>query len=472
MALGALQGCVRAGQREAGGRVVKASACPTRGGVALRAVLRKARLHVIRIAGAIEIRLVARDAGCTGQAISTRWAERAVVALIALQRYVPTRQREARRGMVKTGAVPGGGAVALLASRRKPRLHVAWTRGAIEVLHVARCAVGRSPHKLPIDVALRARHAHMATGQGKLRERVVIERCWIPRTRTVASLARRGEAGLRMRRIIRFIEIRHVAAVAGRRRVVELPTRVAGGAIQIRVRAGQGKPGELQVIKLRAHPVVHGMALLAGDRQAESHVVDPHRLGADKVLLVARIAGRREALELADRSTGVALIAIQGGVRADQRKPIHVLIDLLHRNVPPLDAVALLAVGAHLPLVDVCVAIRALRAYVGEDWLCVTLRAAHTLVHAAQRIFGCVVIEFRNSADRLPTAEGMAVLTRDAQTSVRTARVRRPLHLRSCQPPARQDRQNDHAMSQSCRSHGRCNLFRLGFRRETETCFC
>jgi hypothetical protein len=26
-------------------------------------------------------------------------------------------------------------------------------------------------------------------------------------------------------------------------------------------------------------------------------------------------------------------------------------------------------------------------------------------------------------------------------------------------------------MSQSCRSHGRCNLFRLGFRRETETCF-
>jgi hypothetical protein len=30
---------------------------------------------------------------------------------------------------------------------------------------------------------------------------------------------------------------------------------------------------------------------------------------------------------------------------------------------------------------------------------------------------------------------------------VRTARVRRPLHLCSCEPSARQDRQNDHATS-------------------------
>ena len=58
------------GQLEAGARVVKGCACPTRGGMALAAVLRKTRLHVIRIAGAVEIRLMARDAGCAGQAIS------------------------------------------------------------------------------------------------------------------------------------------------------------------------------------------------------------------------------------------------------------------------------------------------------------------------------------------------------------------------------------------------------------------
>ena len=132
---------------------------------------------------------------------------------------------------------------------------------------------------------------------------------------------------------------------------------------------------------------------------------------------------------------------------------------------------ALLAGGAHLPLVDVCVAIRALHPNISEDRLGVALRAAHTLVHAAQRIFGRVVIEFRNSADRLPSAQGMTVLTGDAQTSMRAARVRRRLHLRSCQPSARQDRQNNYAVSQSCRSQGRCNLFRLGFRRETEPVF-
>ena len=85
---------------------------------------------------------------------------------------------------------------------------------------------------------------------------------------------------------------------------------------------------------------------------------------------------------------------------------------------------ALLAIGAHLPLVDVCVAIRALHPNISEDRLGVALRAAHTLVHAAQRIFGCVVIEFRNSADGFPAADRMTVLAWNAKASVRTASVR------------------------------------------------
>jgi len=192
-------------------------------------------------------------------------------------------------------------------------------------------------------------------------------------------------------------------------------------------------------------------------------VIDTDRLGADEILLMTGIAGRGKTLELSDRSTRVALIAIQGGMRANEREAIQVLIDLLDRNVPSLDGVALLAIGAHLALVNVGVAIGALLADVREDRLGVALNAAHAFVHATQGILGCVVIEFGNRADRLPSADRVTVLARNAQTSVRAARVRRPLHLRSCQPSARQDRQNDHAMSQSCRSQGRCNLFRLGF---------
>ena len=176
-------------------------------------------------------------------------------------------------------------------------------------------------------------------------------------------------------------------------------------------------------------------------------MVDADRLGADEILLVAGIAGRGKALELSDCGAGVTLIAVKRGVRTNQREAVQVLIDLLHRNIPSSDVVALLAIGTHLALVNVGVAVGALLADVGENRLGVTLNATHTFVHAAQRIFGGVVIEFRNCADRFPSAERVTVLARNVETSVRAARVRRPLHLRSCQPSARQDRKNDHAMS-------------------------
>ena len=88
----------------------------------------------------------------------------------------------------------------------------------------------------------------------------------------------------------------------------------------------------------------------------------------------------------------------------DQREAIQMLIDLLDRNIPALDGVTLLAVGAHLGLVNVRMALPALRSDIRENRLGMALRAGNTLVHAAQRILGGVVIKFRNGADRLPTA--------------------------------------------------------------------
>ena len=116
-------------------------------------------------------------------------------------------------------------------------------------------------------------------------------------------------------------------------------------------------------------------------------------------------------------------------MRSDQGETILVILDGLHRDIPALYGVALLAVCAHLPLVDIGMAIGAPCTHIREDGLGVTLGAGHVLVHAAQRILGLVVIEFRDSADRLPPNRGVAVLARNVQVSVRTPCLRKALVL-------------------------------------------
>jgi predicted RNA-binding Zn ribbon-like protein len=114
VALCALQRDVSAGQREAGGRVIEIGASPAGGVVALGAVLRETGLDVIRITGAVEVRLMAGEAGCAvWQVVRTRGAERGVVALCALQRDVSAGQREAGGRVIEIGASPAGGVVAL-----------------------------------------------------------------------------------------------------------------------------------------------------------------------------------------------------------------------------------------------------------------------------------------------------------------------------------------------------------------------
>ncbi len=155
----------------------------------------------------------------------------------------------------------------------------------------------------------------------------------------MASLAGRGKARLRVRRIVRLVEVRQVATYAGGRCPHEFPAQVAGCAIQVGVRSSQGKPGELQMVELRPHPVVHGMALFAPDRQVQLHVIQAGCLGIDKVFLMAGVASCRQALELPHGCILVAGIAIHRGMRANQRKAVDVLVDLLNRHVPALDRV-------------------------------------------------------------------------------------------------------------------------------------
>jgi hypothetical protein len=186
-----------------------------------------------------------------------------------------------------------------------------------------------------------------------------------------------------MRRIVRLVEISQVAAYAGCGRSREFSAHVTGCAIERRVRARQGKASELQMVELRTHPVVHRVALLAARRQIQLNVVQAGSLRVNKVSLMARVTGGGKSLELPDRSALVAGSAIQRGMRPDQREAVDVLVDLLDGNVPSLDGMALLTVRAHLPLVNIRMAVSALRSHIRENQLGMALRAADAFVHTA-----------------------------------------------------------------------------------------
>jgi len=174
---------------------------------------------------------------------------------------------------------------------------------------------------------------------------------------------------------------------------------------------------------------------------------------------VAGEALGRKPLELAHGSALMTGIAIHRRVRADQREAIEVLVDLLHGNMPAPHRVALFAIGAHLALMNVRVAVGALRPDISKDHLGVALGAGHSLMQAAQRVLGGVVIEFRDRPDRLPAAQRVAVLAWNAQASVRTSRVGRRLRLPARRLTAGEHRKCDDQMQQNCRSQGLPNPF-------------
>ena len=116
----------------------------------------------------------------------------------------------------------------------------------------------------------------------------------------------------------------------------------------------------------------------------------------------------------------MTLLALDHGVRAEQRKSISVLLDRLARDLPAGNRVALRAVIAELSAVDVGVTIGALLANICKNWLCVASRAGYFFVHAAERVSRRVVIEFRYGANRSPACVGVAIFAGNRQWTVRT----------------------------------------------------
>ena len=177
---------------------------------------------------------------------------------------------------------------------------------------------------------------------------------------------------------------------------------------------------ELGVVKPHALPVVNRVALFARRRESCGYMI--RRRGLLVCSLMARVALNRQPLELPDSSTLVAICAVQSRVTAHQREAIVVFPGSLRNDAPPFHRVTLLAARAHLSAMNVCMTIGAACPHVREDRFGVALCTRNTLMQAAQRILGCIVVEFWNCPNGLPPHRGVAVLARNAQAAVRATR--------------------------------------------------
>ena len=137
----------------------------------------------------------------------------------------------------------------------------------------------------------------------------------------------------------------------------------------------------------------------------------------------------------------MALLAFHHRVRPQQRKPVEVLRNRLHRYLPTQHCVALRAIRSELRPVNIRVTIRALLPYIREHRLEMASRARYFLVHPPQRIPRAVMIEFRYGPNRRPTRVRVAILARDRQRPVRTP-PRLPLPRRRHSYTQRENRQH------------------------------
>jgi hypothetical protein len=163
-------------------------------------------------------------------------------------------------------------------------------------------------------------------------------------------------------------------------------------------------------------PAIHAvMAFTTVHRKALRPMIGAFRLVVCLEMTAHTFRRQSLPIELADGARLMAFVAIHNRVRADQRKPILVLVDVMHRHCPAIDVMAQVALGTVAAPVNIGVAVLALLAGVGEDRIDVALLARNFCVQSAQRERRLAVIKFRLRTQRQPSVAGMAVLTRNLQ---------------------------------------------------------
>jgi len=146
----------------------------------------------------------------------------------------------------------------------------------------------------------------------------------------------------------------------------------------------------------------------------------PNRRGSLKLGHVTGRASSGESLVLPDGSALVTLVALHHGMRSEQRKPVEVILNGLHRHVPAAHCVALGTIGAELAAMNIRVAVRAVLPDIGEDGPEVALRAINFFVHSAKRISRGVVVEFWDRANWGPARARVTVFAGYSKGSMRT----------------------------------------------------
>jgi hypothetical protein len=147
-------------------------------------------------------------------------------------------------------------------------------------------------------------------------------------------------------------------------------------------------------------------------------------IGRFRFLEVGEVAtytfgGQTLAVERAHSSDLVAGIAVDHGVRANERKSILVLVDHVDRYLPSRIAVAKIALRAIFAAMNVRVAVLALLSYAGENKIRVAVLALRLGVHAPQRETRCLgVIKLRYRADRRPAFCGVTILAGNLQRTM------------------------------------------------------
>jgi len=207
-----------------------------------------------------------------------------------------------------------------------------------------------------------------------------------------------------------------IAAIRRSDLQIEISVYMAGSASNVGVSVRQ-REARRTMVEFRSQPAVKRMAGVAGLRKLRGDVVWVG--GFLKIRQVTRIASCRQSQVLANRRALVAIIALRGGVRAQQRKTILVVLQLLHRDIPTLHRMALRAVRAHLAPVDVFMTILALLSHIREHRFPVALRAFHFFMHPTQGITGFAVVKFRDGTDGSPSPGGVAVFARNRKGPMR-----------------------------------------------------
>jgi hypothetical protein len=144
------------------------------------------------------------------------------------------------------------------------------------------------------------------------------------------------------------------------------------------------------------------VALAAIGGEAERLVIGRSRL-LERFHVAADAFGRQAlAVETSNGSHLVTRVAVDHGVRADQREPVLMLIDVVHRHLPAIDAVAQIAFGSVLAAMDVGMTVLALASDVGEHAINMAFLAEDIHVHTPQWIARLSMIKLGILADRHP----------------------------------------------------------------------